>query len=272
MHGYASLTSGGDLFAAQEERVRERNAPLAERVRPTTLEEFVGQAHLIGAGRLLRDLVEGGKLHSVILWGPPGSGKTTLASLIARSTQANFVHFSAVLSGVKELRELIEEAREQLRFRAAHRPLRRRDPPLQQSPQDAFLPCVEDGTIVLIGATTENPSFGSSLRCSPAPQFWFTCNRWRRRPMAAIVRRAQRSERGLGNYGGDRRRALTFIAEHSWRRAWLNVLEVAARWRSAPRRQVHRPAVEGGGTGPPLRQGGRGHWRHFRLHQEHARQ
>ena len=152
--------TGDDLFAANEDLARERLAPLAERMRPASLAEFVGQAHLVGDGRLLRDLLEGGKLHSIILWGPPGSGKTTLASLVAHSTQANFVHFSAVLSGVKELREIAEEARQQLRYHSRrtvlfvdeiHR--------FNKAQQDAFLPHVEDGTVVLIGATTENPSF-----------------------------------------------------------------------------------------------------------------
>jgi putative ATPase len=149
-----------DLFTARAERVRQEQAPLAERMRPRTLQEFVGQAHLIGPGRLLREMIAGERLHSIILWGPPGSGKTTLALLIAGSTRANFVRFSAVLAGVRELREVVEEAREQLRLHGRqtilfvdeiHR--------FNKAQQDAFLPHVEDGTIVLIGATTENPSF-----------------------------------------------------------------------------------------------------------------
>src|SRR6185436_14241529 len=105
--------AGSDLFAAHGERVRQREAPLADRMRPRTLEELVGQTHLIGPGRLLRDMIEGQRLHSLILWGPPGCGKTTLALLIAHTTQAHFAHFSAVLSGVRELRELIDEAKQQ---------------------------------------------------------------------------------------------------------------------------------------------------------------
>ncbi len=152
--------SGPDLFAAQGERVRRREAPLAERMRPQSLEEFVGQTHLIAPGRLVREMIEGQRLHSLILWGPPGTGKTTLALLIAHSTQAYFVHFSAVLSGVRELREMIDEAQNQLRLHGRrtilfvdeiHR--------FNKAQQDAFLPYVEDGTITLIGATTENPSF-----------------------------------------------------------------------------------------------------------------
>jgi len=152
--------AGADLFATEAERVRRREAPLAERMRPQTLEEFVGQTQLIGPGRLLREMIEGQRLHSLILWGPPGSGKTTLALLIARSTDAHFVHFSAVLSGIRELRDVIGEAKDQRKYHGRrtilfvdeiHR--------FNKAQQDAFLPHVEDGTIVLIGATTENPSF-----------------------------------------------------------------------------------------------------------------
>jgi putative ATPase len=152
--------SGPDLFAAEAELARRRTAPLADRMRPRTLEEFVGQTHLVAPGRLLREMIEGQRLHSLILWGPPGSGKTTLALLIAHSTQAYFVHFSAVLAGVRELREIIEAAKEQLKHHGRrtilfvdeiHR--------FNKAQQDAFLPHVENGTLVLIGATTENPSF-----------------------------------------------------------------------------------------------------------------
>jgi len=227
-----SVRSGSDLFTEQETRARERNAPLADRMRPALLEEFVGQAHLVGSGRLLRDLIEGGKLHSVILWGPPGSGKTTLASLIARSTQANFAHFSAVLSGVKELRELIEEAREQLRLHGRrtilfvdeiHR--------FNKAQQDAFLPHVEDGSVVLIGATTENPAFEviSPLLSRASVLVLESLSD---ADLKAIVERALRDEeRGLGKYGlSIDAAALTFIAEHSHgdARMALNVVEVAA--------------------------------------------
>jgi len=149
-----------DLFGSAAERERRKTAPLAERMRPATLDEFVGQAHVLGPGRLLRDMVESGELHSLILWGPPGTGKTTLAHLLARAAQAEFVAFSAVLSGIKELRQLIDEARDRRALHGRgtilfvdeiHR--------FNKAQQDAFLPHVENGTIVLIGATTENPSF-----------------------------------------------------------------------------------------------------------------
>ncbi len=136
------------------------DAPLAERMRPRTLAEYVGQGHLLGQGRLVRKLVDGGgSLPSLILWGPPGTGKTTLARLLTGSAGTRFVPLSAVLSGVKELREAIGEARETKRrggrtvlfIDEIHR--------FNKGQQDALLPAVEDGTVTLIGATTENPSF-----------------------------------------------------------------------------------------------------------------
>jgi putative ATPase len=135
-------------------------APLAERMRPRSLDEVVGQEHLLARGKPLREVIESDRLPSIILWGPPGSGKTTLASVIARRTRTEFVAFSAVLGGVQELREIVEQARERRAYQGRgttlfvdeiHR--------FNKSQQDAFLPHLESGTIALIGATTENPSF-----------------------------------------------------------------------------------------------------------------
>jgi putative ATPase len=136
-----------------------RSAPLADRMRPETLEEFVGQLHILGPGKPLRQQIERDELHSMILWGPPGSGKTTLAMIVARKTRSDFVKFSAVLVGIKEIKEVMAAAEKTRQFGRRtvlfideiHR--------FNKAQQDAFLPYVERGDIVLIGATTENPSF-----------------------------------------------------------------------------------------------------------------
>ncbi len=134
-------------------------APLADRLRPSSLDEFAGQGHLVGPGRLVRRILEGGDLPSLILWGPPGTGKTTLAKLIAAATAADFIALSAVLSGVKEVRRIAEEAARRRQYGRStilfideiHR--------FNKAQQDAFLPFVESGDLTLVGATTENPSF-----------------------------------------------------------------------------------------------------------------
>jgi putative ATPase len=136
------------------------HSPLAERMRPTRLEDFVGQQHLVGEGKLLRQLIDSGRIPSLLLWGPPGSGKTTLATILAHAISAHFVFFSAVLSGVKEIRQIVDQAKAALEqdntptilfVDEIHR--------FNKSQQDAFLPHVESGLLTLIGATTENPSF-----------------------------------------------------------------------------------------------------------------
>ena len=148
-----------DLFAANSPAGRKSSQPLAERMRPTKIDQFVGQDHLLGAGKLLSGMVAAGKLQSLILWGPPGSGKTTLAQILASSAGAACVHFSAVTSGVKDLKKIIQEA-EQLR-RAGKPTVLFVDEihHFNKAQQDNFLPHVERGTLILIGATTENPSF-----------------------------------------------------------------------------------------------------------------
>ena len=149
-----------DLFEHQGMTSLEKERPLAERMRPDNLAGFVGQAHITGQGTLIRNAIENDRIFSMILWGPPGCGKTTLANIIAKETQSNFVRISAVLSGVKDIRYIIEDAKRNrdhyrkqtiLFVDEIHR--------FNKAQQDAFLQHVESGLITLIGATTENPSF-----------------------------------------------------------------------------------------------------------------
>ena len=171
--------------------------PLAARLRPQTLEEFVGQRHLLGPGKVLRRLIESDNISSMIFWGPPGVGKTTLARIIARRTKAEFIDFSAVTSGIREIREVMQQAEANRRFGGRtivfvdeiHR--------FNKAQQDAFLPFVEKGSILLIGATTENPSFeinGALLsRCKV-----FVLQALGEDDLAALVKRALSDPRGFG--------------------------------------------------------------------------
>ena len=149
-----------DLFDLNREQKASREAPLAARIRPRSFDEFVGQEHVVGKERVLRKSIESDQLPSMILWGPPGSGKTTLAYIIANIAKSHFSPISAVSAGVADLRRVVEEAKERrglyqkrtiLFIDEIHR--------FNKAQQDAVLPYVEDGTITLIGATTENPSF-----------------------------------------------------------------------------------------------------------------
>jgi putative ATPase len=206
--------------------------PLADRMRPRALEEFVGQQHLLGPGKPLQRLVEGATLHSMILWGPPGTGKTTLARLVARSCRAEFHGLSAVLAGVKDIREIVERARAAraaggvptvLFLDEVHR--------FNRTQQDTFLPFVEDGTIVFIGSTTENPSFEVNGALLSRARIYLL-KALSAADIEVLLRRALgESERGLGGSGleiDDEALATLARAADGDARRGLNFLEIAA--------------------------------------------
>jgi putative ATPase len=190
-----------DLFEKKERELFKREAPLADRMRPRTLDEFVGQDHILSQGKVLRQAIESDHLPSMILWGPPGSGKTTLAMIVATTTGAQFLAFSAVLSGVKEIKEVVQEAEEEWKYNKRrtilfvdeiHR--------FNKAQQDAFLPHVEKGTIILIGATTENPSFEVISPLLSRSKV-FTLNPLTEKEIEVILSRALTDkEKGLGKY------------------------------------------------------------------------
>ena len=221
-----------DLFDYQSDQQKKKEAPLATRMRPAALHEFIGQEHLVGQGRVLRKAIESRKVPSIILWGPPGCGKTTLAYVIAKATQARFSPISAASAGVADLRGLIEEAKERYKLYQErtilfideiHR--------FNKAQQDAVLPYVEDGTITLIGATTENPSFEVISPLLSRCQL-LTLNPLAEDEMQAIISRAIMDElEGLGSLNveldEDAMIHLIMMSNRDARVA-LNTLEIAA--------------------------------------------
>jgi putative ATPase len=207
-------------------------APLAERMRPRTLDEFVGQEKLISPGRPLRLAIDRDQLQSIILWGPPGTGKTTLARLIASVTRAHFISFSAVLSGIKEIRAVMTEA-EEARRRLGRRTILFIDEihRFNKAQQDAFLPRVEAGDIVLIGATTENPSFEVNSALLSRSKVYLLKGLDVDDVMTILRRALSDRERGLGKLGMTADdEALAGIARYANgdARVALNMLETAA--------------------------------------------
>lgn len=217
-----------DLFAYEEEKM----APLAARMRPRHLDEMLGQQHLIGKGKLLRRVIESDRLTSAIFWGPPGSGKTTLARVIAETTSAHFVTMNAVSATVKELRQVIDEA-EELRRLYGRKTILFLDEihRFNKAQQDALLPAVEKGVLILIGATTENPYFEVNSALLSRSQL-FPFHPLSEADIKEAVRRALADgERGLGRLAIRLdEEALDYIASRSNGdvRVALNTLELAA--------------------------------------------
>ncbi|HEY7289162.1 MAG TPA: replication-associated recombination protein A, partial [Vicinamibacterales bacterium] len=218
------------LFPEEPTTPDRSQPPLAERMRPRTFDDFVGQEELLAPGKPLRQAIERDLLQSIILWGPPGTGKTTLARIVADMTKARFVSFSAVLSGIKEIREVMNEA-ERLRRTTGRRTIVFIDEihRFNKAQQDAFLPRVEAGDIVLIGATTENPSFEVNAALLSRSKV-FVLRALTTDEVARIVERAIADpEAGLGgrlDVDPDAIRAIAVYANGDARVA-LNLLELS---------------------------------------------
>ncbi len=224
-----SLFDTSPLSAEQADEKSRR--PLADRMRPQTLDEYVGQEHILGPGKPLRAQVENGHVTSLILWGPPGSGKTTLAALIAAQSKADFLRFSAVLSGIKEIKTVMADAEKSKRLGRKtilfideiHR--------FNKAQQDAFLPYVERGDVVLIGATTENPSFEVVSALLSRTKV-YSLRALETSEVVTLLRRALETPgRGLGHLGltvPDELLEEIAVASSGDARAALNTLEIAA--------------------------------------------